>query len=190
LARNAEVLLLNATCREEVLRQLSPWLGAGRTVAFVGSSGVGKSTLINALFGAGIQATAEIREDDSRGRHTTTVRQILLLPDGTWLIDTPGMRELKIGAAEEGIAAVFEDVAALAQQCRYRDCRHGAEQGCAVQAALAAGRLDARRYASYVKLEREAQRARETVWQSHDRVRRLGRTYKAVKRRRREERGS
>jgi ribosome biogenesis GTPase len=187
-APGIEAVTLDATCRENVADELSPWLGAGQTVAFVGSSGVGKSTLVNALLGAAAQETREIREDDSKGRHTTTARRMLLLPNGAWLIDTPGMRELKIGAAEDGVAAVFEDVAALARACRYRDCGHGAEQGCAVQAALAAGTLDPRRYASYVKLENEARRAAEPAWQQHERARKLGRLYKSVKRRRREER--
>lgn len=189
VAPRAEILALNATRRDEVLPALSPWLGPGQTVAFVGSSGVGKSTLVNALLETEVQATSAIREDDSRGRHTTTARRMLPLPGGAWLIDTPGMRELKIGAAEEGVTAVFDDIAALARACRYRDCRHRAEQGCAVREALAAGTLDARRFASYVKLENEAARAAETAWQRHERVRKLGRVYKSVQRRRREERG-
>ncbi|HEU4619841.1 MAG TPA: ribosome small subunit-dependent GTPase A [Gammaproteobacteria bacterium] len=188
VAPRAEVIALDATARDEVAARLAPWLGTGQTVAFVGSSGVGKSTLVNALLGAEAQATAGIREDDSRGRHTTTARRMLLLGDGAWLVDTPGMRELKIGAAEEGVAAVFDDVASLARGCRFRDCRHGAEQGCAVQAALADGRLDPRRYASYAKLENEARRAGETAWQRHERARKQGRLYKSVKRRLREER--
>jgi ribosome biogenesis GTPase len=188
-APHAEILALDATRRDDVVRTLAPWLDAGQTIAFVGSSGVGKSTLVNALLGMKIQATREIRADDSRGRHATTVRRMLPLPNGAWLIDTPGMRELKIGAAEEGVAAVFDDIAALAHRCRYRDCRHAGEQGCAVAAALAANMLDARRYASYVKLANEASRAAEMPWQRHERVRKLARTYKAVQRRRREERG-
>lgn len=190
VAPYADVLAMNATRRAEVTRSLSPWLGIGQTVAFVGSSGVGKSTLVNALLGAEAQTTGEIREDDSKGRHTTTARRMVLLPDGAWLIDTPGMRELKIGAAEDGVAAVFDDIAALGRGCRYRNCGHVAEQGCAVQAALARGELDPRRYASYIKLENEARRAAETAWQRHERVRKLGRKYKAVLRRKREERGT
>ncbi len=186
LAPRVEVFALNATRADEVLRELSPWLGIGQTVAFVGSSGVGKSTLVNALLARPVQETRGIREDDSKGRHTTTARRMLLLPHGAWLIDTPGMRELKIGGAEEGVAAVFEDVAALAAGCRYRDCRHREEKGCAVQAAIAQGRLDPRRLASYVKLENEARRASEPIWQRHERAKRLGRLYKSVQRGRRD----
>lgn len=185
VAARTEVLALNATERLEVMRELSPWLGEGQTVAFVGSSGVGKSTLVNALLGTQAQQTREIREDDSKGRHTTTARR-MLLTESAWLIDTPGMRELKIGAAAKGVATVFEDVAALARSCRYRDCRHSGEQGCAVQAALATGQLDPRRYASYLKLEKEARRSAETAWQRHERARKLGRLYNSAQRRRRD----
>jgi ribosome biogenesis GTPase len=132
-------------------------LGPGRTAAFVGSSGVGKSTLVNALAGREVMATATIREDDARGRHTTNRRQLVPLGDGL-VLDTPGMRELGL-AETEGLSAAFSDVSTLAAECRFRDCRHRAEPGCAVRAAVADGQLSAARLASFDRLEREARAA-------------------------------
>lgn len=128
----------------------------GRTVAFIGSSGVGKSTLVNALAGRELLATAGIREDDARGRHTTTRRQLLPLADGL-VIDTPGMRELGL-LDGEGLASAFADVERAADGCRFRDCGHESEPGCAVLAALAVGELDRNRFAAFRRLEREARR--------------------------------
>jgi len=132
-------------------------LGPGRTVVFLGSSGVGKSSLVNALAGAPLLATASIREDDARGRHTTTRRELIRLADGL-LIDTPGLRELAL-ADGEGLAEAFGEVDAIARGCRFSDCRHQTEPGCAIRAALADGSLDADRFAAFRKLEREAHRA-------------------------------
>jgi ribosome biogenesis GTPase len=137
------------------LDALAPWLGAGRTVALLGSSGVGKSTLINALLGEERQATGPVREDDSRGRHTTTHRELVALPAGALLLDTPGMRELQLWGDEAGLAEAFSDIAALAAECRFRDCGHAEEPGCAVRAAVERGALDAGRLASWHKLQRE-----------------------------------
>lgn len=131
---------------------LSVWCGTGQTVALMGSSGVGKSTLVNTLTGAETLATAAIREDDARGRHTTTGRAMHRLPAGGWLLDTPGMRELQLVDVADGIDAVFDDIAALAQHCRFKDCQHEGEPGCAVQAAIADGRLDPDRLRRYRKL--------------------------------------
>ncbi len=133
------------------LEALDPFRGADRTLAFVGSSGAGKSTLINALLGEQRLATGAARAGDDRGRHTTTRRQLLHLFDGTAIVDTPGMREFGLLGDEAGGAA-FDDVAALAVQCRFRDCRHDTEPGCAV-----AGKLDAQRLAGWRKLAREAE---------------------------------
>jgi ribosome biogenesis GTPase len=129
-------------------------IGEGRTVAFVGSSGVGKSTLLNRLAGAEVAATQEIRDDDARGRHTTTRRQLHLLPDGGLVLDTPGMRELALWDAE-GLERSFGDVEELASACRFSDCSHAGEPGCAVALAVSEGRLDADRIGAWRKLERE-----------------------------------
>ncbi|MDP3774020.1 MAG: ribosome small subunit-dependent GTPase A [Gemmatimonadales bacterium] len=132
-----------------------------RTGALLGSSGVGKSTLINALVGFERQATGEIREGDDKGRHTTARRELVLLPGGGILIDTPGMRELQLSGAGPGLLSAFDDVESLGEHCAFRDCAHGPEPGCAVKAALAEGRIAADRLESYHKLVRElAARAR------------------------------
>ncbi len=134
---------------------LRAYLGSGRTVAFLGSSGVGKSTLINRLSGLEVQATGEVRGSDDRGRHTTTQRELLRLPGGGLVIDTPGLRELQLWATAEGLDETFADVAQLAGRCRFGDCRHAGEPGCAVRQALEDGTLDAARYESYLKLQKE-----------------------------------
>jgi ribosome biogenesis GTPase len=133
---------------------LAPWLGPGRTVVLVGSSGAGKSTLANTLLGHARMRTGEVRATDDRGRHTTTHRALLPLPSGACLIDTPGMRELK-PTGEEDIAENFSDIDALAEACRFRDCSHDAEPGCAVCAAVEAGTLDGGRLANFFKLRDE-----------------------------------
>ena len=136
------------------LDQLEPYLGGGWTVALLGSSGVGKSTLVNRLAGHDVLATREVRADE-RGRHTTTHRELVPLPSGALLLDTPGMRELQLWDASDGLEQAFADVAELAAQCRFADCSHRAEPGCAVRAALADGRLARERWESYEKLQRE-----------------------------------
>lgn len=134
---------------------LSGYLRSGRTCAFIGSSGVGKSTIINRLLGHDVQSTLPVREHDDRGRHSTTSRQMFLLSSGGLVIDTPGMRELQLWGVESGLAAAFGDVEELAAQCRYRDCSHAAEPGCAVQAAVEAGQLDSERWDNFLKLRAE-----------------------------------
>lgn len=136
------------------MEALNPYFLPGKTTVFLGMSGVGKSTLVNALYGGAIMKVSGIREDDSRGRHTTTHRQLIVLPNGAMIIDTPGMRALDIGEAEAGLSATFEDIVELAADCRFSDCRHGNEPGCAIQAALGDGTLSRERYESYLKLNK------------------------------------
>ncbi|MCF7222196.1 ribosome small subunit-dependent GTPase A [Lysobacter sp. TLK-CK17T] len=147
------VCAVNARDRDSVAA-LAPWLRPGRTAVLVGSSGAGKSTLTNSLLGIERMKTGEVRESDSRGRHTTTHRALIPLPSGACLIDTPGMRELK-PTGEEDVGESFADIEALAGQCRFRDCAHAREPGCAVRAAIEAGTLDPQRFANYLKLRDE-----------------------------------
>lgn len=143
------------------LDALAASLGQGETVALLGSSGVGKSTLTNALLAGDYQQTAAVRDLDRRGRHTTTHRELFQLPGGALLIDTPGLRELGLWTGESALSEVFAEVEALADQCRFRDCQHGNEPGCSVRAAMKSGRLDRRRFKNYQKLQKEVQRQEE-----------------------------
>jgi ribosome biogenesis GTPase / thiamine phosphate phosphatase len=188
IAASVAIVLVDATQATSV-QALSPWLASGRTVAFVGSSGVGKSTLLNTLIGADEQRTAGIREDDARGRHTTTARAMFALPGGAWVIDTPGMRELRIGAIDAGVRRVFDDIETLARECRFRDCGHDGDEGCAIEAAVATGRLDPRRLASYLKLQREAANAARSVRERRERERHFGRVHRSAQRVRRQYKG-
>jgi ribosome biogenesis GTPase len=149
-------------------------VGRGTTVGLVGSSGVGKSSLINRLVGRELQHVSDIREDDARGRHTTTRRELVPLPGGGVLVDTPGMRELGLLEDDGGIDAAFSDIAEIAQACRFNDCLHESEPGCAVQAALYAGLLSSERLLSYRKLQREiaaAERRRDPILAANERRR-------------------
>ena len=148
-------------------------------MALVGSSGVGKSTLINTLTGA-MQETRGVREDDQRGRHTTTGRTMHQLPDGGWLIDTPGMRELQLVDVADAIEDVFSDISKLAAECRFADCTHVTEPGCAVLAAIDSGTLDADRLGRLQKLLSEDRRNTESLAQRHARDRATGKLYKSI----------
>jgi ribosome biogenesis GTPase len=145
------VSAINDRGLDQVLAHIKP----GATGALLGSSGVGKSTIINHLLGRELLKTQEVRATDYRGRQTTTRRELIVLPSGGLLMDTPGMRELQLWGGDEGILDAFQDIAELARQCPFRDCQHGPEPDCAVQQALENGTLDARRFASYQKLQKE-----------------------------------
>ena len=138
------------------LPRLNAYLQSGKTVVFLGSSGVGKSSLVNALAGEEIMSVSAIREDDSKGRHTTTHRQLIRLKSGVMIIDTPGMRELGMWDVSEGLGDAFSDVESYLGKCRFSDCKHEREPGCAIKAAIAAGELDIGRCESYRKLSEEA----------------------------------
>jgi ribosome biogenesis GTPase len=153
-AGGAPVVAVSAKTRRAipaVLRFIKP----ATTVVFLGASGVGKSSLINRLYGDAIQPTMEVSDADSRGRHTTTWRELIVLPNGGLVIDTPGMRELQLWMAGEGVHEAFPDIGSLALQCRFRGCRHDTEKDCAVQAALESGALPRKRFENFVKLRRE-----------------------------------
>ncbi len=159
---------------------LKIWCRAGQTLSLLGSSGVGKSTLVNTLLGSENQKTAAIREDDGKGRHTTTARSMHFMPSGAVLIDTPGMRELQLAECEEGVKQTFADIDALAQTCRFGDCSHSGEPGCAVLKALESGELSARRLANYRKLLNEQARNRETLAERRDKDKKFGKMVKTV----------
>jgi ribosome biogenesis GTPase len=179
LATMIQVEAVNAL-EPESLRCLDPWLAGGQTIVLLGSSGVGKSTLTNTLLGIKEIETQAIREDDSRGRHTTTSRAIHQLPAGAWLLDTPGMRELQLTDVKTGLDDVFAEISALAEECRFADCQHESEPGCKVRAAIDAGDIDQARLIRWRKLAREEafNSASITERRTHDKA--LGRMYKSA----------
>lgn len=160
IAKGARVIALSAATGKG-LDALGEYLRSGVTLALLGSSGVGKSTLVNYLAGGDIMRVNEIREDDSKGRHTTTYRQLLLMEGGYLLIDTPGMRDLEMWDAEAGVAEVFDDIYALANECKFKDCTHTAEPGCALIAAAKRGEIDPKRLENFRKLVAESRRTAE-----------------------------
>lgn len=178
LGRDLEVIAMDAK-NDDVPALLAPWCGEGQTVALAGSSGVGKTTLANALTG-GNAATQDIREDDARGRHTTTGRSLHAMRTGGWLIDTPGMRGLGVAEVAFGIDATFPEISELAETCKFRDCDHETEPGCAVQAAIEKGEIDPDRLKRFKKLKRENEQATQTIAQARDRSRKLGKMYRSA----------
>ncbi len=160
------------------VEKLNSWCKTGQTVAFVGSSGVGKSTLVNTLMQDELLATGGVREDDNKGRHTTTSRALFVMPNGGILLDTPGIRELKIADCEQGVNETFSDIGTLATQCRFADCSHQAEPHCAVQKALDSGELDERRLTNYFKLLREQKRNGASLAESRSNDKSLTKFYK------------
>jgi ribosome biogenesis GTPase / thiamine phosphate phosphatase len=154
IASGVDVCLLSAFNKAEV-DKLYRYITPGKTIAFLGSSGVGKSTIINSLLGGDLLKTGEVSELGSRGRHTTTFRELIILPNGGMVIDTPGMRELQVWGEREGLDHAFEDIAELSKGCRFKDCSHEAEPGCAVREAIDGGALDQKRFANFVKLKKE-----------------------------------
>lgn len=173
----ANAIAINACDPEDVAR-LEPWCRNGQTLALVGSSGVGKTTIQNGLTGIA-DLTQDIREDDAKGRHTTTSRALRPTLAGGWLIDTPGMRELRLTDAADGIDQVFADIAELTTACRFSDCQHETEPGCAILAAIEGGHLDPARFARWQKLQREDQYNTEAVHEAHARYRRFSKMAKA-----------
>ncbi len=156
----------------ESTRRLHEWCSPGTTVVLMGSSGSGKSTLTNTLLGEEIQDTWEIRENDAKGRHTTTRRTLLPMPNGALILDTPGMRELQLADCEAGVNATFADIEAISLECKFNDCSHSSEPGCAIRDALESGELDPRRIKNYLKLMSEQAHNRATLYErrSHEKA--------------------
>ena len=148
-------MLLTSGHRGDGIDDLREFAAGGRTLAFLGTSGAGKSTLVNALLGSHVQATTAVRTGDQRGRHTTVAAQLLALPGEGWLVDTPGVRAMSLWLSGDGIERAFADVFELMEHCRFRDCKHDQEPGCAVQDAIEEGRLDPDRFASLERLVAE-----------------------------------
>lgn len=161
-------------------RVLEDWCQPGNTVVLMGSSGSGKSTLTNTLLGEEIQETWEIRENDAKGRHTTTRRTLFPMPNGALILDTPGMRELQLADCEEGVQATFADIEALAARCKFNDCAHESEPGCAVRAAVESGELDPRRLTNYLKLLKEQAFNRASLYERRSHDKSLGKMYRRV----------
>jgi ribosome biogenesis GTPase len=165
----------------KVIDILRPWCTTGQTVALVGSSGVGKSTLVNTLSSSTVQETGAIREDDSKGRHTTIGRSLHVLPGGGLLLDSPGLRELQLSECEDGVSTLFEEVEAFAGNCRFSNCQHRGEADCGVAEAIKRRELDPRRLANYFRLRAEQEQTAEEIEEKNRREKRLGTSKKRAK---------
>ncbi|HWW75643.1 MAG TPA: ribosome small subunit-dependent GTPase A [Pyrinomonadaceae bacterium] len=191
VAPGVPVLLLSAK-RGVGVEQLLPYIERGRTVALMGSSGVGKSTIVNRLLGSEVQRTAEVRLSDARGKHTTTHRELFVLPAGGLVLDTPGMRELQLLVSERGLRETFEEIEVAAAACRFSDCRHEGEPGCAVREALDEGRIEPDRFNSYRRMQAEMRHAATLIDQrkaqdEKSRVKRVHRDLKKIYKKRTDE---
>lgn len=182
---------LTSSVRGEGLEPLRAYLAPGRTVALLGSSGAGKSTLLNALCGEEVMATGAVREGDDRGRHTTTHRQLVRLPGGGLLIDNPGVREIQLWSGDDALGDAFGDVESLARSCRFGDCRHEGEPGCAVLRALEKGQLPEERLASYRGLQRELRHLelKQDIATRRRESKKLGQLYKSIQNAKRRRKG-
>lgn len=179
LASGVQVETVNAL-DGDTLSCLEPWLKSGQTIALLGSSGVGKSTLTNTLLGLQEIATQSIRQDDAKGRHTTTSRSMHQMPGGAWLLDTPGMRELQLVDVKTGLDEVFEEISTLARDCRFADCGHTNEPGCKILAAIEDGKIDEDRFKRWCKLAREEAINKSTIAERRARDKSTGRMYKKI----------
>ena len=158
---------------------LEMWCETGKTIALLGSSGVGKSTLANALGNHNIE-TAAIRQDDDKGRHTTTARSMHRLNAGGWLIDNPGMREFQLPSCDKGVSELFDEVVTIASRCKFRNCKHQGDPGCALEQAVASGVLEQRRLTNYLKLQSEQARNGQSLAERREKDRQTGKLYKSV----------
>jgi len=173
------IVVVNALDSESTVGLL-PWCKQNKTVAFMGSSGVGKSTLVNNLLGNNTQSTESIRENDSKGKHTTTSRSLHLMPSGALLLDTPGMRELQLTKCESGVNDTFSDIAEIAKWCRFANCHHQSEPGCAIQKALNSKELDSRRVDHYFKLMKEQARNTATISEQRAQNKQRSKMYRTI----------